>query len=537
MAGHKETPRQKMIGMMYLVLTALLALNVQKEVLNAFVELDNGIQESMESGVNKLDALYADFKFAKNLDPEKTDKYWNDADAIRKMSEEMALEIDSIRNLIISKTEGIEPSVADTISLSNIQLLEAYDESTRILIGQKADGEGGAANELKLKLIDLELRINEILDKHQAAGINLPIDFSERDVEGENLTWEVGTFYDTPLAGSVAILSKIVNDVRNMEFAAVSRLFEKIDGEDIPIDTVLAKVIPKSNYVLLGENYESDVFLGAYSTTTDPIIRIGELNEDKTGFIGEYTELDVENGTGKLVFDTGSEGLFEYAGIVTIFDKQGNEKNYPFESSYLVARPSAVVSPTAMNVLYKGLDNPVSVSVPGIPDEDIVVNITGSSNISKISGNNYSIKLSNNAPSTVHVNVSAKKEDGSLSPMGSMEFRTKFLPKPYARIQDISSVGKMRKNEFKALQGIIPTYGDDFLFDLPLEVVSFKVNIKNVNGISNDRTNNGKRFKPELVERFKNIKVADDVLFHSIMIKGKDGKIHEVNDILITIIN
>jgi len=122
MAEKNMSPRQRMIGMMYLVLTAMLALNVQREVLDAFVVLNEGNEISKEATESRASAMYADFKFAHNLDPQKVDSYWKKAQTIKKESDEIVNWVDSLKSELVSITEGIDLAVADTISLSYVWL-------------------------------------------------------------------------------------------------------------------------------------------------------------------------------------------------------------------------------------------------------------------------------------------------------------------------------------------------------------------------------------------------------------------------------
>ena len=153
MAGGKESPRQKMIGMMYLVLTALLALNVSKDILRAFVVINEDIELSIMSTQEKVDLLYADFNAARALDPEKTQYYWAKAQQAKILSDSMLFYIDKLKKKLIVETEGIPIQVADTIQLKYIEKQDDYTKPTEIMIGSTEDGTNGKARELKLKVL------------------------------------------------------------------------------------------------------------------------------------------------------------------------------------------------------------------------------------------------------------------------------------------------------------------------------------------------------------------------------------------------
>lgn len=481
MAGQNLSPRQKMIGMMYLVLTAMLALNVQREILDAFVVLNEGIEKSTESNFNKNEILYSDFKFAYNLDKEKVEKYYEHASQIQEECNTLITGLDSLKVELISVTEGIPTDVADTLSVELISKLDSYNDATRILIGTKEDGSEGRARMLQNNVTELTQSLNSHLEECKIPSMNFAFDFSDRKEEGKSISWENYTFYDTPLAAVLALLSKMQNDIRSAEYNAVSRLYAQVDVEDIPIDTVLAKVIPQSNYVMLGENYSSDIFLGAYSTTSQPEIILGELDPVTGELIGEGTPLEVEEGMGRYTVITNREGIHQYSGVLRVRDKQGNLTSFPFNNEYLVAKPNAVVSPISMNVLYVGPDNPLAISVPGVPDEDIIATIDGGNRLEKMSNGTYVAKMITSSPSTVNVSVKARMENGETKAMGRLEFRVKRLPKPYVRFGEITNNGKMRKADLKA-NCLTPEYDKGFVFDLPLTLVSFTLVVQKRDG-------------------------------------------------------
>lgn len=528
MAGTKENPRQKMIGMMYLVLTALLALNVQREILDAFVTLNTGIEQTNNENQNRMHTLYSDFKFAYNLDPEKTSSYWNSSSEIKEISQDMSVWIDSLQCEIIRKTEKISFETADTITLSSIEQLESYDESTAILIGPIEDGSKGKAFEMKQKLIKIEEKINNILASHDLEKVKLSEDFSGQDIEGELINWENRTFYDTPIAAVVAILNKIKGDIVNLEYSAVSKLFAQLDGEDIPIDTIVARVIPNKKFIMLGDTYESEVFLGAYSTTMQPIMEIETASN-------EYNALEVLDGVGKYSIKPTRAGVYQYNGQIKVTNKQGIEKNYPFSQEFVAVPPTAVVSPTAMNILYKGLKNPLSISVPGIEDENVIATITGGNNLSKIEPGKYETKLNNNTSSIVKLKVSADLGNGNIQHMGTMEFRVKNLPIPYVRIGKITNSGLMKKENLKAARGIIPQYEPDFGFDLPLNVTSFTMRTKGRDGAISEKKSINNKFTDDMMKILEISRSGDYINFEKIIVKGEDGKKHEVNNITIKI--
>ena len=535
MAEQKASPRQKMIGMMYLVLTAMLALNVQREVLDAFVVLDEGNQRSLNGITESNAALFGQLKFANSVDAEKVGPYFSAGLAVRSASDSLILWMENLRLQLVQEEEGVEAHEADTLQLKFTKKLDKYDASTRILIGQKDDGSTGKARSLHSHLDEYVHNINQTLDAHNIAPLESPFDFSEQPVDGELESWEVFTFYDTPLAACVAMLHKLETDVRSTEFSALSSLLAQISVDDIPVDTVLARVIPASNYVTLGESYKADIFLGAYSTTSEPVVLIGDVDEN--GYlIGEGTPLNVADGIGHFETKPQSQGLHSYTGEVRITDKQGQIRRYPFRQEYLAAKPTAVVSPTAMNVMYIGPDNPLDVSVPGIPDDKLVVSVTGGNTVSKVSAGKYICKLRPQTPRTVQVNVSARMDDGTTRSFGSLTFRARPLPDPKVRITDIYQDGKLTLTDLKSFGGIKAEYDKNFEFaGLPLKVKSFTVQFEK-NGEIRERDVTGRSINQTVKQWLDGASRRGTLIrFKDILIEDVNGTVTKANNIYITV--
>lgn len=265
---------------MYLVLTAMLALNVQREVLDAFVMLNSGIERAGAQQEAENKNLFAQFQMASSLDPVKTKPWLAAASTIREASKEVRNMLDSLHVELTSETEGLTSFEADTLQLRFAVKQDDYNEVTRIMVGDKEDGSEGKALALRQAIEKYTADVNALLESKNLELVEEPIDFSDGDKEGEMLSWEVLSFYDMPFVAAITLLEKIKNDVRRFEGEAMQRLIGELGAEDFPIDTVLAKVIPKSPYVMLGETYEAEVFLGGFSRTLSPEVFVGELDEN-----------------------------------------------------------------------------------------------------------------------------------------------------------------------------------------------------------------------------------------------------------------
>ena len=522
MAGSKETPRQKMIGMMYLVLMALLALNVSKDILDAFVVVNEGLENNAARSAEVNNGLYNDFQFAHNLDPDKVAPFWNKALDIKSSSDELLTYIGGIKKELIMKTEDVSEEVADTLTMENINKKENYDTPTHMMIGNSEDGSAGIARELKEKLIAYREKLADLLGNEEQDIQNIGLKTEDKESGGMGGTWEMHHFYHTPLAATITMLTKLENEVRNAEYYAVNKLYKSLSVEDFPVDTVAARVLA-NNYVVLGEEYKAEVFLAAFSKTKNPDMTVNEET------------IPVDRGTGTYVIKPNREGIFNYKGEVKYTTQSGEVRSFPFESEYMVAKPTLVVSPTKMNTLYKGITNPISVSVPGIPSENLTVNISGGSTLKKVGKGQYEANISKSSPRTAFVSVVAELESGEKRDMGKMEFRIKNLPKPYAKIGQVTTDGKMTGNELANMLGIGCRYDANFPFDLTAKVTSFQVAFFTTKGNAPNTKITGNRWTEQLKTVFRSLRSGDTVIFQKVRGKGSDGFTHELSNITITI--
>jgi hypothetical protein len=267
MAGGKETPRQKMIGMMYLVLTALLALNVSKDILDAFVVVNDGLERTKVNFKGKSNEKYASFKKSFDDNPRKVGIYWTEALKVRELSDDMIDYIDRIKAELIVETEKLETAEViapnelgqDTVlSLLFVDSKDNFDTPTHILIGnnprEPSEKNEFTARQLKYKLEYFRDELsNIILTQPNVDSTNIiyrslmkSFDFKAgRDASGLMQNWESLNFYHTPLAATITILSKIQTDVLNAESDIITYLFNRVDASSYKFTQLTSVVIPK----------------------------------------------------------------------------------------------------------------------------------------------------------------------------------------------------------------------------------------------------------------------------------------------------
>ena len=529
MASGRMTPRQKMINMMYLVLTALLALNVSKEVLNSFFEVNLGIVKTTNGLDKKNTETYAAFEDATNQ--EKVKNYKNLAnkikpdalelvDFIQEMKYTLVLTVDNAVFLGEHLDEDGEEIEDNKFEVSYDKLDDIDKNKTIAFLSKKddrnssgdvfnpenkaqlprIDGEG-KATQLKNHILDYKELLLDVLETAKDSNwvttngklsslieeINTTLDIKEGKVygdKGKKVSWEHYNFHDMPSVGALTLLSKWQADVKNMELAVISFLASNVNESFLKFSGAEATTIPSSNFILRNEEFKSKIFLTAFDKSSTPEIFIGDYELDSNGLPvlvdnepiwNKAPEIvPVLNGKGEYSVKGNRVGPQTYKGLIKILQDDGNQY-YPFEGEYLVADKSFAVSATQMNVLYANdIENPIQVSVAGYQPEDIKVSFSGGAltSINRKKGE-YIIKPSQaNVGKEVNVSLSVKQKDEKrYKPIGNSVFRVKNVPGQTigARYAD----GTYDKNKVKA--NTFSSKIKDFDFPIKFSVSEFTV--------------------------------------------------------------
>lgn len=516
---------------MYLVLTAMLALNVSKEILDAFVTVNNGLETTGRSFDKDIAQLYAKFDEKKSIDPLRVQAMWVKAQEAKRLSKDIGSYIEEMKKMLLRETEGYEKKEEDTIRLEYVEGKDRYDVPTNILCGNSEDGKDGQAHVLRQKLDAYKKAMLDLLPPAEQAAMHLSIESKDPTDGGEFRTWEMKTFYHTPLAADITILSKIQDDVKSAEADIVEALLKQTDSDIIPFDTVAARVIASTNYVLMNDTFRADIFLAAFNKTLKPQILLGKFDTATGKMIGAYDSVNVSNGLGKYFVIPSREGIYEYEGVINMTTPKGIVKHYPFKSEYIVARPALTVSADKMMVMYAGLENPISVSVPGVPNEKAHVSCD----------NGTLIPLGNGKYKVVNpvggrkckIAVTADMENGEKKSMGVMEFTVKNLPKPETSISGCPT-GRVKAATLGSAIGIMSIYPATDFEDAKCKVGSYHMEIFQ-NGIAmEDKTYSGNLFDKAMQDKLRKLRPGAKVYITDIKTNGPGGP-SKGNDLSFTI--
>ena len=518
-----ESTRQKMINMMYLVLTAMLALNVASEVLESFRIVDASLTQTLNNIKRKNDQIYGAFDAAYISNPAKVKEWKDKADQVNKRTTDLITQIKDLKEQLVLASGGIslKQAQAEGGSLASGEPIIVNSKGDTILI--KKEDDLNTPSEImiqKKKASELKNNINEyrdflasFMEKGSPLSENIikQLDTTDPKINlkegGEKKSWESLHFESKPLIAVITLLSKMQIDIENAETNVISSLFSQIDAASFKFNRLGARILATSTYVLQGDQFEAEIFLAAEDTTQQPEIFVGN------------TKLTLKDGKGIYKVPASQVGTFKWGGLIKYKNPEGNINSYPFQGEYQVGKPSATVSPTKMNVMYIGIANPIKVSVPGAASENLVVTINNG-RIEK-AGDDYLAYPSKLDATGKNTTISVSARSGSeLRPMGSMDFRVKEVPPPLATIGGKNG-GNLKKEELLAEDGLFADL-KDFDFDLKFKVTQFDVNISGTYVKTYSSKDN--KFTSEQKDQFGKLTQGSIIFIDNIMAKGDDGQ-------------
>ena len=478
-----------MINLMYLVLTALLALNVSAEVMNAFFSLDRGMTTSGKIVDNNNNAVLASISATASAYP--TDKN-KDLEIKSKeaqvIGQDFVKYIDGIRLKLFDIAKG--PSKADPTIPQDIR---NKDVTTNLFINEKL------GDEIEAKIKETREKLLALTGNDPNVSKNLPLDI-EKLPEGTKMkTWAEFKFKQMPVAACFPLLGKMQTDAKSSTSAVMNWAAEQMGKVEIKFDAFQPAVSADKSYIIQGEKYVADIFLSAYSTSADNVsISVGG------------SSIPVKEGIAH--YETTPSGVGERTYNVSINVKNpltGENKNYSKEFKYEVGQRSVAVSLDKMNVFYIGVENPVSVSAAGVSSND--VRVTGSGvNVASKGGGKFVITASTPGEATLTVSGG-----GATS---TFKYRVKRIPDPVPMLGAKHRSKSMGNGEFKA-QGGIAAILENFDFEAKCDIVGFEMTYlpKRQDPIS--RPNSGARWNGETGEMINKAKPGDSYFFDDIKCK------------------
>ena len=510
MSGAKncpETPRQKMIGMMYLVLTAMLALNVSADILNGFDMVNNSLSNAISNAEVRNRKIYGDMQTLYDLNPTKVGEWLEKANKVKVESDKMFDILQEFKKGIIALADGkdADPEGNVIIKRDDTNVSGEYAE-----VGTPLQKRG---NELKAAIDNYRIFVEEMFENDSLHTQIYDVMFSTEPIKKKAdepaISWIENTFANMPAVAVITMLSKYQSDVRNTEAELIQYFIQKQDAGDFRVNKIQARLIPDSKNVMQGGKYRAEIALMAVDTTKAPTYFIGD-NQLESSII----ELSCNQ-----------IGTFPIKGRLEMIDQYGATQTYEFEDQYMVSAPAATVANIDMNVVYRGYDNKMEISVPGIADSQLRVSANGAT-MTK-SGNQYICKPT--AKDKITILVSADV-DGKVQTIGQKEFRVRPVPSPSAFLKlpngdlwnpNMENAGRIKRKDLLDAE-VVAAYEDGML-KADFVITEFTLKIPRGAGFDPFKVSGGK-FSDKQIERLKNLKPKQEFLIEQIKYEMKGAK-------------
>ena len=505
------SPRQKMINLMYVVLMAMLALNVSNEVLNGFSIVEESLKRTTENATRENQALYDDFTEQMQKNPQKVKQWYDKSQKVKKMSDALYNLAAELKLAIVQEADGKD---GDPQHIRNKEDLEAANQVMLSPSRGRGDELFKAINDYREQMLKM------VTDEHQKQMIasNLTTDIPKNE-ETLGKNWQEYMFESMPAAAAVTLLSKLQSDVRYAEGEVLHTLVSNIDVKDIRVNALNAFDIPNSQTIVRGDKFSAHIVMAAIDTTQVPQIFIGGKEVTLPGGLYETV--------------TGRTGDFSLTGYIQMQNGNGELIKRDFEQKYTVVDPSATVSADLMNVLYAGYNNPLSVSVPGVPLNKIQATMSGGS-LQPVGPGRYIAR-----PTAVGQNVTitvTSTNTGRAQQMGQFTFRVRRLPDPtpFIDMKDESGSpvrykgGGLAKAQLMSVDGIGAAI-DDGILDIAFKVQSFETVFFDNMGNAVPMVSDGAQFSARQKDTFRKLQRNKRFYISRVNAIGPDGIQRKLN--------
>ena len=464
MAGAANSPRQRMINLMYLVFIAMMALNMGKEVLSAFGLMNEKLQAANERYQSTNDAVFDELEKKEQEKPEEYAEALKKAREVREMSNDYYTYLGALKEDIMSQAGKTEAERKD------FQVMDKSDKLDEKFF--KTDGLKPAGQEFLDKIKGYRDGLIALLDsKKDEALINVikqRFDTGEndkvKDREGNSVGWVQYNYEGFPYIAAVTKFSQLQSDVRQTEQDFYKAILGEKMGEELSMKHYTTLLEQSRGAYYVNQEFDGAIVLGRKDKSTKP--KKVELTLD--GRPIPESQVEVVEGKVKLKVNTGNVGDHKIEGKL-IYEQKGEEIPVDVSQSFTtIPRPNeAVISADKMNVVYRGVVNPMTISMPGVPDNQVNASAPG---LSRKSGPNYIMKP-NAGSSEVTIVVTGTFDGQKFS--SSKKFRIKDIPKPEGAI--LRTTGAVKLAKANILAGELSVAFNDFDFDLTTKVNSFRI--------------------------------------------------------------
>lgn len=496
--------RQRMINLMYIVFIAMMALNISPEVLDAFGYVERELRETTRSLKAQNEDRASLLAEAYEANPTKVAPWQERALALRAKTASLDSLLQQVKTLIASTADHSSRLPAHPEALERKDDLSASSEVMLDPFHRRGKG-------LREALTAYRAFIDSLLGG-ETAGLSFLQRLSTASPVARK-SWEEAYFEGQPAIAAITLLTQLQNTLRYTEGEVLTELLRRIDRHDYRSNRLTAQVIPSSRLVLQGEPFTAQVVLSSIDTTRHPRIYLG----------GSKTPLP----SSQLSLSSQRVGTFPFSGHIETELPDGTSLNLPFSSEYTVVAPSASISPTLLNVLYAGIDNPLRIAVPGIPSEALSI----SASSGKLSQQQDGLWVLHplKAGGEVTISVAARRSDGRQQPIAQQSFRVRSLPDPLPFLLIQSKGGAQRFKGGRISRQALLTAGevqaalDDSFLDIRYTVLRFQ--LLAIDGLGNavPEVAHGARFSERQLQLIRTTPLGRRLFITEIVAQGPDG--------------
>ena len=514
----KISPRQKMINLMYVVLMAMLALNISTEVLNGFSVVEESLNRTTGNSSKENDAIFGELDQMMRKNPQKVKQWFMMASTVREMSDSLYNYAQALKVAIVREADGEKGDPLNIEGKDNI-------EAASYIMLNPANGQGH--------------KLYEAINSYRARILQFVTDPRQKKIIASNLStevphhsmgknWEEYMFENMPVAAAVTLLSKLQSDVRYAEGEVLHTLVANVGLKDIRVNKLQAFVVPSQTRLYPGETMTAQMFMGAVDSTQQPQVFVnGQLIKGnqitvKAGAPGKHTlngYILIKDLTGNVLRRNFSQDYWVTGGPQPkeYISPQGMQKVPPFDGM-------ATIAADLMNVLYAGFDNPITISIPNTSQHDVQATMSGGSLVARGGGHFIARPSAVGQPVTISVSAKGRK-------IGEYQFRVRKLPDPSPYIAmgaDRFKSGALSKAALMSAPGIQAAI-DDGLLDIPFSVTSFRVVFFDNMGNAVPLASNGASFSPQQKEQFRQLSRNKRFYITNVVVHGPDGTTRTLN--------
>ena len=487
---------------MYIVLLAMLALNVSTEVLQGFAVVQESLDRTTRNASSENEAIYGSFKDQMAANPEKVREWFAKATQVRDMSDSLYNFAEALKVAIVKEADGPD---GDVHNIDNTDNIDAAGTVMLSPISGKGRKLYNAINSYRDRILTYvtDPRQREIIMSNLSTKVP-----RHKNNLGKN--WQEYMFENMPVAAAVTLLSKLQNDVRYAEGEVLHTLVSNIDMKDIRVNKLAAFVVPEKTTLYPGERFMANIVMAAVDTTQQPEIYVNGAR--------------VNTHNGQYSFTAGGVGEHQFSGYILMRNARGDvlRRNFLQKYSVIPVPGGATIAADLMNVLYAGYSNPMSVSVPGVPQNGVSVSMTGGRLIAKGAGRYVAVPSAVGHDVTFRVTARDGDKTRSFPPF---TFKVRKLPDPTPYIAlgtDRYKGGNLTKAGLMGASTLNAAI-DDGILDIQFRVTGFSTVFYDNMGNAVQMASQGNAFTERMREQFRRLSRGRRFYITEVHAVGPDG--------------